>query len=1382
MTNFEKITLHQIFPNILILENNIGNNKGSNLFIKSKYTCAISIIPNLTPGLICGATLHCFGSPLTICSVYSPHDINTRKLLEIDIQKIINSNPICIFMGDFNTVFEEMDWTGHTTPPKWPWLKSQIGNNILYDPYRKLYPDVPGHTRFGTKTSARLDMFLATPLCNNIFNFKIIEILSPAPSDHHPIKAEISVNKIFSPPPPLIHEFIKVRKFNANEEENYKKIILQKCPSIAIDAIERLVYHQYGHPNLNFTSNPPLFGHTDLGTTQTTPPPQKKNKKSLCPRCTLENYFNKCELCYYPDPPFIGNYLVREDIGPWSCKVCSLINPVHNLNCSICLNTRTNDTNPIPLKNFDNTALDMIIFETNKITNLLSNTARTILNQFPHPHKEKEWRILNLLNNIDDSLDHCNSSLIKKISDDIFIKKKNKLIKSVLHGGNLKNTWNEFNEPLPSIPLSLKKSDGTYTKSLEESLSTISNCFYSLGKDLQPSLKDPQILLNNILKGPEMSIDPPSYTQFCDIVKNCKPTKACGLDNLNGYLISIAPDIIKINLWKLLTLTWKIGFPNDWKRAKVILIPKTAQPTKAEDFRPITLLNCLIKIATTHIHQSISDHLLKNNILKGNQCGFTKGLGTDSLLWSLSATQCKSKNSKILLLDINKAFNSVPHNFLWDCLSHIGLNSSSLSLLKNIYSNMISTPYFFSYKCPQFFENRGVRQGCPLSPTLFNIFFNLVLANLEKFIQDNNFNTKIFSFADDVALFSESEIELNILLNKFNSLCSMVGLKLNVKKCSYHLLKPDQTASGISTFDGTTLPPQNTPCKYLGVYLGQNSESFTLTFFKEIITNFITKLTSLDLPYRISISLLNQVLYPKLIYKLQTHSLDFVLKCQKLYWELASKSLKLPLYTHPNIVAGLVTDGGLGLYSLSTGTSINTCNFLQKKLHNIDPPHFPDWDFYNNTLIKMANNINLVQGCHMYQPKINTPPPPPSLPSTFTIQQLKTNISKIVPPMCKHNINVPLNNIYCYTDGSYFKKYCKGGCSAVFLYPNRTIDIYTTSTHPVSAFFSEIKAIILAINCAPPDMALTIFSDSVYALTLFDKLKTLSRPEIFWSKSYSLVSDFYYAIHNSKSNITLKKIKSHSQNFGNDLAHTFAIWGTHLPLNRSRSPSWALTSIINFGSPIDKINYKIISKNFSKPGRANHLSFKWLQNDRHKSTIFFKWAHNLILFPPLKDPRSLSILNCPICKNMHTLSFFGCLAQCIAMENFRENFFKTWDIGYNYVRSYFHSSPLLEKIYILRGVITDKFLSELPDSLNKPSVFNNHKNKFTTFILDTLHHHPFSNPHFSSLPLSSPFTSSSTINSQSNCNKRKVCVLDHVQSTNKKIRSLVNTYFPFSTI
>ena len=145
------------------------------------------------------------------------------------------------------------------------------------------------------------------------------------------------------------------------------------------------------------------------------------------------------------------------------------------------------------------------------------------------------------------------------------------------------------------------------------------------------------------------------------------------------------------------------------------------------------------------------------------------------------------KNIYFCLIDCAKTFDCVDHNKLWKILREMRIPDHLTWLLENLYAGQEATVRTGQGKTDWFQIGKGVRQGCILSPCLFNFCAEYIMriAGLEeeqagiKIARRNISNLK---YADDTTRMAISEEELKSLLKKVKEESEKVGLKLNIQK------------------------------------------------------------------------------------------------------------------------------------------------------------------------------------------------------------------------------------------------------------------------------------------------------------------------------------------------------------------------------------------------------------------------------------------------------------------------------------------------------------------------------------------------------------------------------------------------------------------------
>ena len=176
-----------------------------------------------------------------------------------------------------------------------------------------------------------------------------------------------------------------------------------------------------------------------------------------------------------------------------------------------------------------------------------------------------------------------------------------------------------------------------------------------------------------------------------------------------------------------------------------------------------------------------------NHELPDVQAGFRKGRGTRdqmaNIRWITEKATEFQKN--ICFIDYTKAFDCVDHNKLWKILKEMGIPDHLTCLLRNLYAGQEAT---VKTGTTDWFQIRkGERQGCILSPCLFNLYAEYIMGSVgldeaQAGIKIAERNINNLRYADDITLMAESEEELKSLLMKVKEESEIVGLNLNIQK------------------------------------------------------------------------------------------------------------------------------------------------------------------------------------------------------------------------------------------------------------------------------------------------------------------------------------------------------------------------------------------------------------------------------------------------------------------------------------------------------------------------------------------------------------------------------------------------------------------------
>ncbi|CAM4842093.1 unnamed protein product [Rotaria magnacalcarata] len=236
--------------------------------------------------------------------------------------------------------------------------------------------------------------------------------------------------------------------------------------------------------------------------------------------------------------------------------------------------------------------------------------------------------------------------------------------------------------------------------------------------------------------------------------------KAPSIDEIPAELFKIlGDDAVKI-LLAICQQIWKTQqWPKDWKRSIYIPIPKKGSAKECSNYWTIALISHASKIMLKILQARLEQYITRE--LPDVQAGFRKWRGTRdhiaSIRWIMEKAMEFQKDIYLCFIDYTKAFDCVDHNKLWTVLNNMGVPKHITCLLKNLYTDQEATVRT-EYGLTEWFKNeKGVRQGCILSPCLFDLYAEYIMRNAEldeteAGIKISGRNINNIRYADDTTL------------------------------------------------------------------------------------------------------------------------------------------------------------------------------------------------------------------------------------------------------------------------------------------------------------------------------------------------------------------------------------------------------------------------------------------------------------------------------------------------------------------------------------------------------------------------------------------------------------------------------------------------------
>nr|VZI12352.1 unnamed protein product [Spirometra erinaceieuropaei] len=226
------------------------------------------------------------------------------------------------------------------------------------------------------------------------------------------------------------------------------------------------------------------------------------------------------------------------------------------------------------------------------------------------------------------------------------------------------------------------------------------------------------------------------------------------------------------------------GLPDDWKSARITPLHKGGSKASANNYRPISLTSICCKLMEKIIKRELMRFLEQHNLLSDAQHGFRSGRSCVTNLlnclerWTRSVDEGSALH--VVYIDFKKAFDSVPHQRLLHKLSRTGVRGNLLKWIQSFLLDRCQTVHVGGQKSTEVAVESGVPKGSVLGPTLFIIYVNDCVSELD---------CGVAMFADDIKLWSvirtaDDEEYLQANLNRLQQWSKAWLLPFNEKKCN----------------------------------------------------------------------------------------------------------------------------------------------------------------------------------------------------------------------------------------------------------------------------------------------------------------------------------------------------------------------------------------------------------------------------------------------------------------------------------------------------------------------------------------------------------------------------------------------------------------------
>lgn len=308
-----------------------------------------------------------------------------------------------------------------------------------------------------------------------------------------------------------------------------------------------------------------------------------------------------------------------------------------------------------------------------------------------------------------------------------------------------------------------------------------------------------------------------------------------------------------------------------------VLLKKDKDPVQCSSYRPISLLCCDYKILTKILAQRLNPII--STIIDEDQTGFIPGrqsfFNVRRLFNLIFSPHSTIHPEVILSLDAEKAFDRIEWTYLFAVLEKFGMGPTFCRWIKVLYSTPMAAVRTNGLISEYFPLYRGTRQGCCLSPFLFDIAIEPLATAIRsdgriKSISRGEIKHKILLYADDLLLQISDPIEsmphLLYWLQKFSNIS---GYKVNLSKS---LLFPLNNLAKQITYKNSPFKIENDKFTYLGIEIAGSIKAIFQYNYRSILDRTKTDLdrwskTPLSLAGRINA--VKMTVMPRFLYLFQ---------------------------------------------------------------------------------------------------------------------------------------------------------------------------------------------------------------------------------------------------------------------------------------------------------------------------------------------------------------------------------------------------------------------------------------------------------------------------------------------------------------------------------
>ena len=218
-----------------------------------------------------------------------------------------------------------------------------------------------------------------------------------------------------------------------------------------------------------------------------------------------------------------------------------------------------------------------------------------------------------------------------------------------------------------------------------------------------------------------------AWKEVTKVLGKLRDNKAMGGDKIPNEVWRYGGMEVQGWAWGMINKVWRgEGWPEEWKEGVVVPIVKKGDGVGVEEYRGVTVMPTLYKVYASVLAERLVVEMEEGGMVQENQTGFRRGMGTMDNVYVLNyminrRTEKTGGKMVALFIDLKAAFDSVDREVLWRAMEERGVSEDLRRRIEEIYAETRSRVRVGGEEGESFWTARGLRQGCPLSPHLFNV-------------------------------------------------------------------------------------------------------------------------------------------------------------------------------------------------------------------------------------------------------------------------------------------------------------------------------------------------------------------------------------------------------------------------------------------------------------------------------------------------------------------------------------------------------------------------------------------------------------------------------------------------------------------------------------